>query len=566
MAIIGIDLGTTNSAMAIYEENGAKIIPNRLNEALTPSIVSLDETGEIIVGQVARERQITHPNETVAVFKRHMGSNKTFTLGEKSFLPEELFSFVLRAMKEDAEAYLGETVTEAIISVPAYFNDIQRKATKRAAKLADINVERLINEPTAAAIAYGLHEEKEHTKFLVFDLGGGTFDVSILERYKNVMEVRGVAGDNYLGGEDFTTVLMQLFIKNNELTMESLDLKSLARLKKEAELAKRSFSKEKGYTLNCRIGEEMLSYEITLETYEKACELLLARLRQPIERALKDAAVKVRDIDAIVLIGGATKLPIIRSFVSKLFGRLPNIQIDPDQTVAIGAAIGAAMKARAKTIKEVVLTDVCPYTLGTSVCMRRQSGRYESGYFCPIIERNTIIPVSRVERFYTSYDRQTTICIDILQGESRMARDNISLGEINVRVPSGPSGKEAVDVRYTYDINGLLQVEVKVLSTGLEKSMIIEKNPGYMSQEEIQERLESLSEIKIHPREKEGNKLLLARGERIYEESTGALRLQIAQYLQEFEEALENQDERRIEERKESLTSFLKELDSDYEF
>lgn len=566
MAIIGIDLGTTSSVMATYEENGVKIIPNRLNEVLTPSIVSLDEAEEVIVGQVARERQITHPNQTVATFKRHMGSNKTFTLGEKSFLSEELFSFVLRAMKEDAEVYLGEAVTEAVMSVPAYFNDLQRKAAKRSAELAGIKVERLINEPTAAAIAYGLYEEKAHTKFLVFDLGGGTFDVSILERYNNVMEVRRVAGDNYLGGEDFTTVLMQLFVKNNELTLESLDLKSLAQLRKEAEMAKRSFSKEKTQTLSCIMGEEKLSYEVTLETYEKACELLLARLRQPIERALRDAAIKVKDIDAIVLVGGATKLPIIRSFVSRIFGRLPNMQIDPDQTVVIGAAIQAAIKARAETIKEVVLTDVCPYTLGTSICRRKQSGRYEGGYFHPIIERNTVTPVSRVERFYTSYDKQNTISVDILQGESRMARDNMSLGEMNVRVPEGPVGKEAIDVRYTYDTNGLLEVEVKVLSTGLEKSMIIEKNPGYMSPEEIKERLEILREIKIHPREKEENRLILARGERIYEESIGVLRIQIAQHLQGFEEALESQDERRIEGSKASLTGFLAELDSDYEF
>lgn len=566
MAIIGIDLGTTNSVMAVYREDGTQVIPNRLNELLTPSIVSLDEEGQIIVGQVAKERQITHPDRTVAAFKRHMGSQKEYVLGDKKFLPEELSSFVLRAMKEDAEAYLGESITEAIISVPAYFNDIQRKATKRAAQLADLKVERLINEPTAAAIAYGLHEQKEHTKFLVFDLGGGTFDVSILERYNNIMEVRGVAGDNYLGGEDFTQVLMQSFAKEHELTLETMDSKSMALLKKEAEVAKRAFGQNKNITMKCKINEEILESQMTIDAYEKACELLLTRLRRPIERALKDAAIKVKDIDAVVLIGGATKLPIVRSFVSKLFGRLPNMHIDPDQTVAVGAAIQAAMKAREKSIKEVVLTDVCPYTLGTSVCVKRQSGRYEGGYFCPIIERNTIIPVSRVERFYTSFDRQTNITVDILQGESRMARDNISLGEINVKVPSGPAGKEAIDVRYTYDINGLLQVEVKVLSTGLEKSMIIEKNPGYMSPEEIEERLEELSEIKIHPRDKEENKLLKARCERVYEESIGNIRYEMAQLLRLFDEALESQDERKIERSKEELVSYLTELDSDYDF
>lgn len=566
MAIIGIDLGTTNSVMAIYRDGETKIIPNRLNEALTPSIVSMDEENQMLVGQVAKERQLTHPDRTVAAFKRNMGSQKKFTLGDKEFLPEELFSFVLRAMKEDAEAYLGESVAEAIISVPAYFNDIQRKATKRAAELADIKVERLINEPTAAAIAYGLHEQKEHTKFLVFDLGGGTFDVSILERYNNIMEVRGVAGDNYLGGEDFTSILMQLFVKDHEMQLDDLDLKSLAMLKKEAEIAKRSFGHNKSTTLRCKINEEVLETTITIEAYEKACELLFTRLRRPIERALRDAAIKVKDIDAIVLIGGATKLPIIRGFVGKLFGRLPNMQIDPDETVAVGAAIQAAMKTREKTIKEVVLTDVCPYTLGTSVCQKMQSGRMESGYFYPIIERNTIIPVSREERFYTSYDKQTSIRIDILQGESRMARDNISLGEVNIKVPAGPEGKEAVDVRYTYDINGLLQVEVKVVSTGIQKSIVIEKNPGYMTEEEIKQRLEKLSEIKIHPRDKENNRLLKARGERMYEESVGMVRYQIAELLKHFDEALESQDERKIEESSEILSEYLVQLDGEYDF
>lgn len=566
MAIIGIDLGTTNSVMAIYTENGVKVIPNRLNELLTPSIVSLDENNQMVVGHVAKERQVTYPACTVAAFKRHMGTSKKYTLGGQEFLPEELFSFVLRTLKEDAEANLNEEITEAVISVPAYFNDIQRKATKRAGELAGIKVERLINEPTAAAIAYGLHDQKEHTKFLVFDLGGGTFDVSILERYGNVMEVRGVAGDNFLGGEDFTEILMLIFAKDHGISLEELDAKSKALLKKEAEVAKRVFNKNKVAQLKCRINDELLTTSITLEAYEKACETLLNRLRHPIERALKDAAIKVKDIDAIVLIGGATKLPIIRSFVGKIFGRVPNMQIDPDLAVAIGASIQAAMKSRDQALKEVVFTDVCPYTLGTSVGIRRQNGRFEPGYFYPIIERNTIIPVSRVERFYTSSDQQTSINIDIIQGESRMASDNINLGEINVKVPAGPAGKEAVDVRYTYDINGLLQVEVKVVSTGLEKSIVLEKHSGYMSPEEIKERLEILEKIKLHPRDKEENRLIKAHGERVYEESIGQSRYEISRLLQAFDESLDSQDEKRIEEAKETLQAFLIKEDKEYDF
>lgn len=560
MPIIGIDLGTTNSVIACFEEDGVKIIPNRLGAHLTPSIVGIDQEA-VYVGEVARELQVTHPEQTAALFKRNMGTKKEFKLGEKSFLPEELASFVLRALKEDAEAYLGEKIIEAVISVPAYFNDLQRKATKRAAYLAGIKVERLINEPTAAAIAYGLHEEKVHTKFLVFDLGGGTFDVSILELYKNVMEVRGVAGDNYLGGEEFTEVLMELFANHYEIYIETLDHKTLALLKREAERAKMSFGEEKTVIMSCQIDEEVLEMEITSEMYEKACNTLLMRLKNPIERALKDAAIKLKAIDAIVLVGGGTKLPLVRNFVSKLFGRIPFSHIDPDEAVAMGAGVQAAMKKRATAIKEVVLTDVCPYTLGTNVSIEKPGGYFEAGHFCPIIERNTIIPVSRIERLYTVVDRQKRINVEILQGESRLCKDNIYLGEISVEVPSNVAGKEAVDIRYTYDINGLLEVEVRVISTGLTKKMVIEKDPGHMTKEEIEKRLEVLNYIKIHPREKEENRLLLAKGERLYETSTGIRRIQIDRMMQKFENVLNAQDEKAIDEVVKEMRVLLKEIE-----
>ena len=481
-------------------------------------------------------------------------------------MPEELSSLVIRSLKEDAEVFLGEKVTEAVISVPAYFSDSQRKATKRAAELAGIKVERLINEPTAAAVAYGLHEQKMHTKFLIFDLGGGTFDVSILELYKNVMEVRGVAGDNYLGGEDFTEVIVDLFLQKAELSIEDLDFKTIAAVKKQAEIAKRAFCTDKSVNMSCKINEDIVQHIITLEEYEKACQPLLIRLRRPIERALSDAAIKVKSIDAIVLVGGATRLPLIRSFVSKLFGRLPSVHIDPDEAIARGACIQAAMKARDASIKEVVLTDVCPYTLGTSVSVERPGGYFEGGHFCPIIERSTIIPVSRTERLYTTYDNQQKIRVEILQGESRMARDNIYLGELNLNVPAAPAGQEAIDVRYTYDINGLLEVEVEVVSTGIKKSIIIEKNPGYMSEEEIKSRFQELSYMKIHPRDKEENKLLLAKGERLYEESIGAMRMQIDKALAKFEDILNSQDEKAVEEAAEEMREFIKSIEESQEF
>ena len=566
MAIVGIDLGTTNSLVSVFKDGESVIIKNAFNETLTPSIVSRDENGEIYVGKIAKERQITNPNDTISLFKRSMGTKKEYKLGDKTFLPEELSSLVIRSLKADAEAYLNEEVTEAIISVPAYFNDTQRRATKRAGELAGIKVERIINEPTAAAIAYGLHEKNSNTKFLVFDLGGGTFDVSVLELYKNIMEVRAVAGDNYLGGEDFTKILMDMVANKKNLDLDALDEKSYNMFRKQAEIVKRSFSDNKEVEFKCLINDEEIKCDITLSEYEKSCELLLAKLRKPIERALSDAAIKLKEIDTIVLVGGGTKLPIIRSFVSKLFGRLPATIINPDEVVAIGAGIQSAMKMRNEAIKEIVLTDVCPYTLGTNTSVEKPGGYFESGHFFPIIERNTIIPVSRVERLYTIKENQKKISVEILQGESRRASENILLGELSVSIPPSPKGEQAIDVRYTYDINGILEVEVTVVSTGDKKKIVIQKNPGYMSEEEVENRLDELSELKIHPREKAENKHLLARGERMYEECVGHKRMLIEEALRKFENILDKQEPREIERANSELKEILDEIEGDQEF
>lgn len=566
MAIIGIDLGTTNSLVACFKDDAPVVIKNVYGETLTPSVVSIDENGEIFVGNIAKERQITHPHSTVSLFKRNMGTKKEYKLGDKKFLPEELSSFIIRSLKKDAELFLGEDVTEAVISVPAYFNDTQRKATKRAGELAGLKVERIINEPTAAAIAYGLHEKNSNTKFLVFDLGGGTFDISVLELYKNVMEVRAVAGDNYLGGEDFTKILMEIFAYRNNINLSELNSKTYNLLRKKCEVAKRSFSKKRSCEISITINDKELVSDISSAEFEKDCELLLAKLRRPIERALSDAAIKLKEIDTILLVGGATKLPLIRSFVGKLFGRLPATNINADEVVVMGAAIQAAMKKRDKAIKEIVLTDVCPYTLGTNTSVRKSGGYYESGHFFPIIERNTIIPVSRVERLYTVRDNQKKISVEILQGESRLAKENILLGELTVPVPPAKGGEQAIDVRYTYDINGILEVEVTVVATGVKKTMVIEKNPGYMSKEEVNKRLEELKEIKIHPREKEENKHLIARGERLYEESIGLARTYISEGLSRFEDALDRQDEREIVQAYEELKKLLNEIEKEPEF
>ncbi|MBD5394662.1 MAG: molecular chaperone HscC [Lachnospiraceae bacterium] len=560
--IIGIDLGTTNSLAAYFTPEGPKIIPNRLGKRLTPSVVSMDEEEQIYVGDLAVERNLLYPGSTASVFKRDMGTGRKFKLPHKTFTAEELSSFVLRALKEDAEHYLGEKVTEAVISVPAYFNDARRRATKKAGELAGLKVERIISEPTAAAIAYGLYQHQERSRFLVFDLGGGTFDVSILEHFDTILEVRAVAGDNFLGGEDFTAVLEDMFFeKYPQFSKLSLDEKTLRHIHKQAELCKIGFSHGRKSVMECKIGEESFKYEVELSKYEEACEELLEKIRQPVKRSLMDAHIRLSDIDKVVLVGGATKSPVIRRFVSRLFKALPDTNINPDEAVALGAAVQGAMKERKEAIKEVILTDVCPFTLGTEIVREWEQGRFERGVFCPIIERNTVIPASRTERLYTVNDNQTKIRINVLQGESRFAANNLSLGELVIDVPPGRAGEEAVDVTYTYDINSILEVEVKVISTQKTAKQVFCGQDVNMTQEEIQERLDTLSYLKIHPRDKEENKYLLLLGERIYEESLGDKRIYVESALHKYEKALDTYDSGVIEEAKEEFKKFLEELE-----
>ena len=557
--LIGIDLGTTNSLAACFRNGKAEIIPNRLGENLTPSVVSVDSRGTVYVGRSAKERAMLHPLESASVFKRSMGTDREYVLGDWRLRAEELSSLVLRSLKEDAEAYLGEPVTDAIISVPAYFNDLQRKATKRAGELAGLNVVRIINEPTAAAIAHGMTEQ-EDVRYLVFDLGGGTFDVSILELYSPIMEVHAIAGDNFIGGEDFTDVLYNLFLESAGIAPESLDLKTRSEVRKTAETCKCDFSGSDEILMCCPIGGKIHILSLSLEEYERACAPLLDRLRKPIERSLRDAGVSLSEIDKIVLVGGATRSPVVRKFVAKLFGRIPSFGINPDEAVAIGAALQCGMKSRDKEIQEVVLTDVCPFTLGTEVMV--DNGIFEEpGHYLPIIERNTVIPVSRTETVYTAHENQTRICVKILQGESRMSQNNLLLGELNVPVPAGPKGKEAVDITYTYDVNSLLEVEVFVRSSKLRRKILIQGNQSRLSQEEAEKRMEALQYLKQNPRDEEPNRLVLLRGERLYEEATGENRKAIDRAMMEFDRALNKQDRTETERAREKLDQFLNKME-----
>ena len=554
--IVGIDLGTTNSLVAYFDGEHARIIPNRLGENLTPSVVSVDEDGTLLVGRTALTRALRHPLSSASVFKRSMGTDRVYTLGDKSFRSEELSSFVLRSLKEDAEHFLGEPVEEAIISVPAYFNDSQRKATKRAGELAGLKVERIINEPTAAAITHGLLDEKEKSRYLVFDLGGGTFDVSILERSGSIIEVRSIAGDNFLGGEDFTDVVEKLFCKGCNIELSSLSVEDRAALREAAEKCKCSLPPAGTVTMSCDIAGEKKETSFSISAYEQACEPLFDRLRRPVERSLRDAGIRARDIDEVVLVGGATKATVVRKLAARLFGRIPRADVNPDEAVALGAALQCGIKERAEAIKEVILTDVCPFTLGTEVV--NQHGRFdEGGRYLPIIERNTVIPVSHTETVFTVSDYQEQVRVEVLQGESRIARNNLLLGEVRVPVPPKPKGEEAVDITFTYDINSLLEVKVYVHSTGYTKTIIIKGEGNQMTDEEAKARMEELSYLKISPRDQEENKLVMYRAQRLYEESTGDDRARIDRAIADFEAALERGREADIKQAREDLQELM---------
>ena len=569
--IVGIDLGTTNSLIAYYTEEGAKIIPNRLGKNLTPSVVSVDEEGQVYVGETAKERAALYPESSASVFKRDMGSNRKYHLGKRryredgveyekdwDFSAQELSALVLKALKEDAEHYLGQTIEEAVISVPAYFNEDRRRATKLAGEMAGFKVERIISEPTAAAVAYGLYQQDKDARFLVFDLGGGTLDVSILEMFGDILEVHSVAGDNFLGGEDFTDVLVDMFFEDHpEIDRQSLDARTLRHIRKKAEECKLGMDTDAPDVMRCVIGEKVIEYSVNEKKYEAKCSDLFDRIKIPVKRSISDAGIKVSDIDKVVLIGGATKMNMVRRFVAKMFRNIPDCSINPDEAVALGAAIQGAMKERNQAVKELILTDVCPFTLGTEVTIDREDGSKESGHYHPIIERNTVIPASRTDTFYTSYDNQRKLRVDVLQGESRFAKNNLYLGEIVVNVPPDKAGREGIDVTYTYDINSLLEVQVRVLSTGEVKKQVFKNQSVDMSDEEIAKRFEELSFLKIHPRDQEENRLLIFKGERLYEESLGVDRIVIDMNLREFESVLDTRDENLIKEARKKFMKFL---------
>jgi len=565
-AMIGIDLGTTHSLISVWQEGKSQLIPNGLGEVLTPSVIHLDKQGKILVGQAAKMRLLTQPNSTAAVFKRFMGSNEKISLGERSFRPEELSSFLLRALKTDAEAFLGTVVTDAVISVPAYFNDTQRKATKAAGELAGLTIKRLINEPTAAALAYGLHQKHEHSSIAVLDLGGGTFDVSLLELFEGIIEVHASCGDNYLGGENFLDVIVDQFVKEAGLEKAQLNATQRTQIQALAETCKQTLSQSHEATAQWRQGDRTFDFSLDRQTFESLCTYLIQRLKQPIEQALRDGKMRTEDLDAVILVGGATRMPLVRSLVAKIFGRLPHCDLNPDEVVCQGAAIQAGLIQRDSALEETVLTDVCPYTLGVESMAEVGVNQYQS-QFLPVIERNMPVPISRIKTVYPLHDDQTQVNIKVYQGESIKVERNIKLGSFTVELPEASSDLDrSIDIRFTYDINGILEVIAKLHATGEEASLIIEQRPGTLSPEEIKERLQALSEIKIHPREAQQNQLTLSRAERLYEQALGEIRDYLAQLINDFESILDQQDPEEIETARIELSEILDNIEQERPF
>ena len=551
--IIGIDLGTTNSLAAVWQDGESRLIPNAFGEYLTPSVVSFGEDGTVYVGKTAKERLASHPDETASVFKRFMGTSRQYKLGEKSYRPEELSAFVLRKLKEDAERYLGEPVEEAIISVPAYFNDMARNATKRAGMLAGLKVERIINEPSAAALACQSFNQEEDATLLVFDFGGGTLDVSLVECFDNVIEIQAVSGDNQLGGQDFDDMIAEHFAKSLGLNYAAMEPETKAIVQKSAELCKRELTENPSANMvvNCReINNEI---EITRKEVVKICAPLFERIGKPVSKVFVDAQTSTDQVGQIVLVGGSCKMPVVRQYLSYLLKREDIETKEPDYMIALGCGVCAGIKERDKDVKDLLLTDICPFSLGIKVANHQDPYKELMSF---IIERNSPLPISREEMYANAYDRQQRVALRIYQGEAMYVSENLYLGEILFDIPPMAAGQVQCFVRFTYDINGVLEVEAKIPLTKEEKKLVIVNKDLDMTQEEIDEKLKEFERIK-NPLADERNTYILEWGQRLFMQcSQKEMRDEILGRMQYFQHMM-NFDEHRLPQARKYLTVYF---------
>jgi len=481
--VIGIDLGTTNSCVAVMEGGEAVVIPNAEGNRTTPSVVAITKDGERLVGEVAKRQAITNPDRTVISIKRHMGTNHKVVIDGKEYTPQEISAMILQKLKADAESYLGEKVTQAVITVPAYFNDAQRQATKDAGKIAGLEVLRIVNEPTASSLAYGLDKEDSQT-ILVYDLGGGTFDVSILELGDGIFEVKSTSGDNHLGGDDFDqeiiNYLVSEFRKENGIDL-SKDRMAMQRLKDAAEKAKKDLSGVLTTTISLPFitadatGPKHLEVTLTRAKFDELTAHLVEKTIGPVRQALKDANLTASDIDRVILVGGSTRIPAVQEAVKRELGKEPFKGINPDEVVALGAAIQAGVLTG--EVKDVVLLDVTPLSLGIETL---------GGVFTKLIERNTTIPTSKSQIFSTAADNQTSVEIHVLQGEREMAAYNKTLGRFTLSdIPPAPRGIPQIEVKFDIDANGIVNVSAKDLGTGKSQKITITGSSG-LSDAEIE--------------------------------------------------------------------------------
>lgn len=556
MAIIGIDLGTTNSLACVWKNSSPLIIKNTLGNTITPSVVGVDENNNILVGEVAKERLISHPEKTASEFKRTLGTKKVYQIGKNSFTSEQLSSLVLKKIKEDAEKFLGEEITEAVISVPAYFDDCRRNATKQAAEMSGLKVERLINEPSAAALAYMQKHGFEDGTYMVIDFGGGTLDVSMIDSFDSIMEILAVAGNNQLGGKDINETIYSHFLKENNLDEALLSPEQKASIYKTAEACKIALSETPLSIMSVNINDNSYSLSLDNNTLIKIAHTVFEKIGEPIKRVLRDSHMNIQEVKDIILVGGSCKMPTIAAYIERLTGRKPCTDINPDTAICVGAGIFAGMKNRNEDFKDVILTDICPFSLGTAV----QDRRTKDHIMDFIIQRNSMLPTSKIHDYYAAADNQTEVHVTIYQGESIVPANNIKLGDLRLSCPPTPIGEHIVSIRLTYDINGLLVVDVTANDKKTYSKVILSENNS-MTEEQQAKCKEQLDKLRLAPAEEEQYQLLIARAERIIEETLSFERQQIVDALMGYKTCLAQGNDRDIRIMTKRFARFLDQLE-----